>query len=55
MRDRGGNTSLHVAAVPQLVFLYKRVLQLVVAKGDPPARDYCPYRCEIEPLHLKSD
>src|SRR5207249_839218 len=57
--NRGGNTHVHVAAVPQRVLLYtfvcvwraltrtpnthKRVQQLVVAAGDPPVRGYCPY------------
>ena len=30
-----GNILVHVAAAPQIV------LQLVVAAGDPPVRDYC--------------
>jgi len=52
-----GNILVHVAAAPQIVLLYKcwcvlrarqrtqntptLVLQLVVAAGDPPVRDYC--------------
>src|SRR5213594_207799 len=57
--NRGGNTSVHVAAAPQIVLedtlvcvwreltrtpnTHQRVLQLVVAAGDPPVRGYCPY------------
>jgi hypothetical protein len=57
--NSGGNTPVHVAATPQRVLLdtfvcvlrarqrtqntHKRVLQLVVAAGDPPVRRYCPH------------
>src|SRR5207248_10900194 len=57
--NHGSNNPIHVAAAPQLILLYmfvcilralmrtqnthKHVLQLVVAAGDPPVRDYYPY------------
>ena len=60
--NSGGNTSVHVAAAPQIVLLdtfvcvwrawartpntHKRVLQLVVAAGDPPVRGVLPLQCK---------